>query len=173
MVHILIPKRGVNGRPFISTLGVPHWGGILIQLARKEGIELYNYSMARMYFVGETLWFDIKGSAEDAKCNPDTVDCGMYPVIELGVQAPGHDIRKLAGTEFFHKGIENDEDDSCDALIYYFEHEPIINATIKISESQYQDKYKVIMSFMTNDIVDWELGPIRVNIDALFEITTN
>lgn len=140
-------------------------------LHRFNGDEVYGFERA-VIFAGEhggkvTLWLEVESAAEGAQRCADTESMGMAPNAETGIQFQQLDASRLVGSEFFVSGEEDDESQS---ILYYCEHEPLLNNRITILAQQ-GDRFRIRWTGETQDVnyYDGSKPLTKVEIEGEFK----
>lgn len=124
-------------------------------LHRFNGDEIFPIKSAVMFASadeeGITLWFEVEAEPEALKRCPDTVEFGGRPRAEVAKNLKKFDLENLVGKEFRIPGTVDDDEDSCESLIYYYEHEPLRKNRIRIL-SRHGDRFRLRWTAVTKDI---------------------
>jgi hypothetical protein len=127
-----------------------------LQIHRFNGTERFIISSARCFTVGEgddlTLWFEIEADANGAKPCSDTADDPAAPSAELGISVSEFNIDDFVGHEYELAGTENDDEDSCMSLFYYYEHQPLRNNHVKILSRTGERTFRIRWIAHTDDV---------------------
>lgn len=147
-----------------------------LSLSRFNGTERFAIETARMFTVGDAddikLWFEIETVQDGAKQNEDTKPYPAAPKAELGIALGDFSADSLVGRDFYHVGPTSDNEDSCDSLFHYYEHQPLQNNHVVVSKRD-RDTFKVRWSATTQDVnyYDGSKPDAIVEIDADFTYT--
>ena len=156
-----------------------------LALHRFNGIERFEIKTAKMFLLGDpgnyTLWFELETTNEASVRNEDTAGHPATPSLSVGVTLTEFSVDTLVGSELHHAGIpceasEEDEDvsgvegqDSCEALMYYYEHQPLRDVRIAIT-GRSEDGFIVRGTATTPDVnfYDGSAPDTKVEIEAVF-----
>jgi hypothetical protein len=142
-------------------------------LHRFNGDELYRFETAEMWAYvnqpGVTLWFKVVATDDAIQRCEDTAKMGRSPSAEVGIDLPKLNAGKLVGREFVISGTKSDDGDSCMSLLYYCEHEPLRENTIKVV-SRDGDRFWLCLTAVVRDVnhYDGSKPPTRVEIEGEF-----
>ncbi|WP_345685899.1 hypothetical protein [Novipirellula caenicola] len=117
------------------------------------------------------LWFEINATKDGATLNDDTQHYPADPNGELGIDIADFAEESLVGLELFHAGTQNDDEDSCDSIFYYYEHQPLRKNSVQILDRN-GDAFTVRWSGVTQDVnhYDGTKPEAGVEIDATFTL---
>ncbi|MFG6106236.1 hypothetical protein U2F10_28580 [Leptothoe sp. EHU-05/26/07-4] len=141
---------------------------------RFNGIETFPIVTAKMFTVGKvndlTLWFEIETTEQGAQPNSDTSNFPANPNAELGIKIAEFKLNNLAGMQLHYAGTDNDREDSCNALFYYYDHQPLRDNHIIISAQNSLNIFRVHWSARTQDVnyYDDNKPEARIDIEANF-----
>ena len=144
-------------------------------LHRFNGDEIYRLESAVIFAyasnAGVTVWFEARADDDAIRRCEDTDEMGMSPNAEVGIEVPEFDADALVGREFVLPGTTSDAEDSCMALLYYCEHEPLRNNSIRIV-SRTEDRFWVRWTAVTKDVnyYDGSKRPTLVEIEGEFRL---
>ncbi len=156
-----------------------------LALHRFNGIERFEIKTAKMFLLGDpgnyTLWFELETTNEASVRNEDTAAHPATPSLSVGVRITEFSVDTLVGSELRHAGIpceapEEDEDvsgvdeqDVGDALMYYYEHQPLRDVRIAITRRS-EDGFFVRWTATTPDVnlYDGSVPDTKVEIEAVF-----
>lgn len=147
-----------------------------LKIHRFNGTETFHIQTAWMFTIGSgndlTLWFEIETTDQGAQPNSDTREFVATPKAELGVNVTHFAPENLVGMQLHHKGTINDDDDSCDALFYYYEHQSLRDNSITIIAQNKPNTFKVNWSARTQDVNDYDGSKpdAHLEIEADFQI---
>lgn len=128
-----------------------------------------------MFTVGSadelTLWFEIETTGEGSQLNSDTSEFPATPSAELGIKVTEFDLKNLVGMQLNYLGTENDAEDSCDALFYYYEHQPLRDNQITIIAQNDTNRFNIRWYSRTQDVsfYDGSRPDAQVEIEADFQ----
>ena len=80
------------------------------------------------------------------------------------------DIEKFVGCDFFHQGTLTDDEDSCDALFYYYEHQPLRDNRVAVLSRSDARMFRIRWTARTQDVVDFRDPDASIEIDCDFEV---
>jgi hypothetical protein len=142
-------------------------------LHRFNGDEIYRFQSAVMWAyrteTGVTLWFEVAADPDALQRCEDTATMGVCPNAELGINLPDLDADQLVGQQFVLPGTTTDDDDSCMALLYYCEHEPLRDNSITVV-SRNTDRFWIRWTGVTKDVnyYDGSKPSTKVEIEGEF-----
>lgn len=146
-----------------------------LTINRFNGTEVFPIASAHLFTVRDnedlTLWFEIEAAEKGAHFNADTLVYPATPSAELGIQMAQFDSSKLVGQQFTHPGISSDDGDSCCALFYYYEHQPLRDNQVSIL-SQSRNIFKICWIARTQDVnfYDGSKPDAKIEITADFTL---
>lgn len=144
-----------------------------LTITRFNGTEVFPIESAHLFTVREsenlTLWFEIEATEKGAHFNADTSVYPARPSAELGIKLAQFDASKLVGQKFKHPGTSNDDEDTCSALFYYYEHQPLRDNLVSIL-SQSSNIFKICWMARTQDVnfYDGSKPDAKLEINADF-----
>ena len=142
-------------------------------LHRFNGDEIFRLQSAVMSAYesdgGATIWFEVESDPVALQRCEDTVKYAHWPNAEVGIEVAELNADQLVGREFELPGTKFDDEDSCMALLYYYEHEPLRENKIAIL-SRLDDRFWIRWTAVTQDInfYDGSKPPARVEIEGEF-----
>lgn len=151
---------------------VPHVDSRFI-LRRFNGDEIFRLQSAVIWAYesegGITIWFEVEADSDALQRCEDTVEFGHGPNAEVGIEITELNADQLVGREFLLPGTKSDDEDSCMALLYYYEHEPLRQNRIEIL-SRDVDRFWIRWTAITQDInyYDGSKPPTHVEIVGEF-----
>jgi hypothetical protein len=168
-----LPWSFGSGDQAVTPVFVPHLDSRFI-LHRFNGDEVFRFHSGGMFAYesngGVTIWFEVEADWDALQRCEDTVEFGHWPNAEVGIEVAELNVDRLVGREFLLPGTKSDDEDSCMALFYYYEHEPLRENKITIL-SRDDDRFWLRWTAVTQDInyYDGSKPPTQVEIDGEFK----
>lgn len=147
-----------------------------LQIHRFNGSEQFRIESAICFTVGSsddlTLWFEIKTSANGAKPCADTKEFPPKPNAELGIRVSDFDINDFVGREFHHAGTTSDDEDSCDSIFCYYEHQPLRDNHVSVLSKSDSGTFRIRWLGPTQDVnhYDGSKPDARIEIECEFDV---
>lgn len=167
-------SRQEERSPWLTAGNVDRDRGLFI-LHRFLGDEVYPLRSATLRAIprqdgGVTLWFEAIAGREAYRRCPDTDAQPRAPKIEVGIDLPALNVNALVGRTFLMQGTMSDEEDSCQSLMVYYEHEPVRDNRMTVL-SRNGDRFMVRWTAVTRDVnfYDGSEPETEIEIEGEFE----
>jgi hypothetical protein len=147
-----------------------------LQIHRFNGTEHFAIKSAKCFTVGSgddlRLWFEIETTTEGAQPCSDTAEFPAAPKAELGILVSEFNINDFVGREFHHAGTIDDDEDSCDSLFYYYEHQPLRENHVTILSQSDIGTFRIRWTARTQDVsyYDGSKPDAKIEIECEFKV---
>ena len=145
-----------------------------LKIVRFNGTERFEIVTGECFTVGDgddlRLWFEIQTTADGAKCCADTSEYPRTPNAELGIPITGFNVENFLGCQFQHAGTSNDDEDSCDSIFYYHEHQPLRDNKVTVLQQLSGQTFRIRWTARTHDVVDFRNPEAQIEIECDFHV---
>ena len=147
-----------------------------LQIHRFNGTEHFAIGVAKCFTVGSgddlMLWFEIETVRDGAQPCDDTAGFLAAPNAELGIPISAFDINDFVGHEFHRVGTANDDEDSCEAIFYYYEHQPLRDNRVTVLSRSGDRTFRIRWTARTQDVnhYDGSKPDAQIEIECNFDV---